>query len=378
MLGALHEESIHNNMRLSGEELNNARQRFALEQGSRAYLYLCRRNASQDPAFRETLLLCCLLFVLADLIWARYDSALQHLRGGLQILKEMTEVQTIDRALLENFERLDIQSSHFGMLKPFLKSIDQRWEHWHSPSPMSTLGSVQDVRHNVNNLLNMGIPFLANCWALSQAEIAAKYGELWHRQHSLLSIFKDLQQSINNFRNEYDKQINNRERQALDLSELQCLGQILSLKTCLMDGLAPVSMISEFEALLSASQQFISQLSNRPTISLTYGVNANLYVVASRCPQLFIQLEAINTLLSWPHCEGFINSNMAASLALATVKMELEHTNQLMKPLCDEQTEQELNQFLRELMRLTEHAECWPLMRAAKFPQPRLKTGGQA
>ncbi|KAF9884390.1 hypothetical protein FE257_001790 [Aspergillus nanangensis] len=367
MLGALHEESIQNKMRLSGENLTNAHQKFALEQRSRAFFYLSRRNASEDPQFRETLLLCCLLFALADLIWARYENALQHLRGGLQILKEIPEVQAVDPALLETFKRLDIQSSHFGLGKPFLFSNDEREECWPNHPPLLTLESLHDVKQSVDSLTSIGIPFLANCWPLSNVEIAANYGDLWHKQTWLLSNYKSLRRSIDNFRSEYDTQANYKELQALDLLQLQCLGQILSLETCLMDEPAPASMIPDYVTLLSACQHFMAQLSNPPTISLTYGVIAILYVVASRCPQFLVQLEAIHTLLSWPHCEGFINSNMTASLALASVKRKLEQNDQPNRSLCDKQTEQELSHFLVETLRLSAHSESWSVIRAATF-----------
>lgn len=368
MLGALHEESIQNKMRLSGENLNNPRQRFALEQGSRAFSYLFSRNDSRDPQFRETLLLCCLLFVLADLIWARYDKALQHLKGGLKILKEIPDGQVIDTTLLETFHRLDVQSSHFGMQKPYLVSANNVMQEFRLNDTLPpSVENLHDVKQHLDKLMAIGIPFLAQCWQLSNGEITTNYGYLWQKQTSLLSAYMSLQRSIEVLRNNYDTQTNPKDLQALNLLHIQCLGQILGLEHCLMKGSAPLSAIPQYKTLLSASQHFKAEISNLPSISLTYGVIANLYVVATRCPHLLIQLEAVDSLLSWPHCEGFLNSNMAASLALSTIKKGLEQNDPSSNTHYDDKTEHELSNFLLETLRSAEHAESWSIIRSAKF-----------
>ncbi|WP_205148956.1 hypothetical protein, partial [Faecalicatena contorta] len=123
-LGAVHEDSFQNQMRLSGENLFVPRHRFAIEQASRAISILNCRQASQDPQLREVVLICCLLFVISDLLLGQYDSALRHLRGGLGVLKEALEQQQhtipLDRSLIETYQRLDVEFSHFGPGKPFL------------------------------------------------------------------------------------------------------------------------------------------------------------------------------------------------------------------------------------------------------------------
>ncbi|CEJ62192.1 hypothetical protein PMG11_10700 [Penicillium brasilianum] len=87
MLAAVHQDSEANEMRLSGENLQRARHRFAIQQSSRAYTHLSQRRASNDPQYREVMLVCCLLFVISELLLGRYDNAFQHLHSGLRILK---------------------------------------------------------------------------------------------------------------------------------------------------------------------------------------------------------------------------------------------------------------------------------------------------
>ncbi|KAL4934242.1 uncharacterized protein BDV17DRAFT_285967 [Aspergillus undulatus] len=89
MLGAIHEDSFQNKMRLSEEDLCVPRHRFALEQASRAFAILNQRQASRDPQLREVVLLCCLLFVVCvTCFWASMSVPLKNFQGGLGVLRE--------------------------------------------------------------------------------------------------------------------------------------------------------------------------------------------------------------------------------------------------------------------------------------------------
>ncbi|KAL3479807.1 hypothetical protein BJX99DRAFT_244709 [Aspergillus californicus] len=366
VLGALHEDSDQNLMRLSGENLERPRHRLALDQASRAFAILSQRQVSHDPQFEEIVLLCCLLFVISDLLLAQYDSAFRHLRGGLQILGEAQQrrlhgqrhVLPVDSSLVQTFQRLDIESSHFGSGGPFLFSGNEP-DDCYEP----ILYGLQDVHQEVTRSLNMGIPFLANCWPLSAAEIEADFEYLYRKQQSYLSFNSRLQLQIQTLSTTSYHKFTYSERRKLDLSLLQCQGQLLALRTCLIDGPVPAYLTPEYEALLVASEAIMAKFSERPTVTLDYGIVPGLYVVASRCPDYSIRLRAIDAMLSWPHCEAIVNSNVTASMALQILKTELQVNDQRGPWIVDRQSEEELNRFLFKTLNST-HTANWSMTKS--------------
>lgn len=371
MLGSVHEDSVENRMRLSGENLHRALHRFALEQASRAYSFLSQRQASQDPQLREVVLVCCLLFLISELLLGRYDKAAHHLQSGLHIIKETQEYQLqiscrsllLDTTLVEVFQKLDVECSHFGPGTRFGANheLDQDWL---SRNVFSELRNVEDVHKSVTLLMNEGIPFLARCWPLSGGEIAACYGELSNRQQQLLSLYFQFQERFQTFKDIYYNNIDHLEQRAVDLLQIQCLGQILSLKTCLIKGPIPTRMTPEYLALLSAHESFLGKFSERPSFTLDYGIIPGLWVVASQCPQYSVRIEAIKMLQSWPHAEAFKNSNVAASLALEIIKKELQAEDGRVMSVIDEYADKELAHFLFETLRSTQYSENWSFIRA--------------
>ncbi|KAJ5986602.1 hypothetical protein N7451_010967 [Penicillium sp. IBT 35674x] len=366
MVGALHEDSGANKMRLSGENLQRARHRFALQQASRAYSHLSQRQTSNDPQYREVVLVCCLLFVISDLLLGRYDNAFQHLHSGLRILKETQDYHSIvslDESLVHIFQRLDIESAHFGAGAPFL------FTHFGVDDDVRTLDcfyrmqSVSDVHRSVTLLLNIGIPFLARCWPLSAVEIAAEYNELFQKQQQILSLNYEFQHHFRAFHRDFYHTLRGRDQQGVDLLQLQSLGQILSLKTCLVKGPVPASLTPEYISLFSAHQAFLAKSTDRPTFTLDYGIVPGLWVVASQCPDYSIRLQAIYTLQTWPHCEGIINSNVIVSMALKNLKAELQSHGQSYSSIIDSDTEEELSRFLFETFMSTKQVTNWSIIR---------------
>lgn len=372
MLGALHEDSNANKMRLSGENLQRPCHRFALEQASRAYSYLAQRQASKDPKFRGVILVCCLLFVMSDLLLGRYDDAFKHLHSGLRILKETQEglrMMRLDDSLIQTFERLDIESTHFGPGTPFLfprAGIDNEL---HNPDVFSNMRSVTDVHRKVTLLLNSGIPFLARCWPLSAVEISEEYTDLFQYQQQILSLNYKFQHQFGIFYHGFYHTLSDRDQRGIDVLQLQSLGQILSLKTCLIKGPVPESLTPEYIALLSAHQVLLAKFSDRPTFTLDYGVIPGLWVVASECPDYSVRLQAIHTLQTWPHCEGIINSNIVASAALESLKAELRIRGQLDRSIIDSDTEKELSRFLFDTLMSTQQAMNWSFLHGTNLLQ---------
>lgn len=372
MLGALHQDSEANEMRLSGEDLQRAHHRFALQQASRAYTHLSKRQASNDPQYREVVLVCCLLFVMSELLLGRYDNAIQHLHSGLRILKETQHYHStisLDDSLVHIFRRLDIESAHFGPGTPFLFTDLGIGDELYTPDPFSQMQNVSDVHRHVTFLLSIGIPFLARCWPLPAVDIAAEYDELFQQQQQILSLNYRFQHHFGIFYLDFYHTFRGRDQQAIHLLHLQSLGQILSLKTCLIKGPVPASFTPEYLALFSAHQEFLARFSYRPTLTLDYGVLPGLWVVASECPDYSIRLQAIYTLHTWPHFEGIINSNIMVSMALRRLKTELRTRGQSYRSIIEADMEEKLSRFLFETLTLTQQSTNWSFIRGSDLPQ---------
>jgi len=371
MLGALHQDSDANKMRVSGENLRQARHRFALQQASRAYTHLSQRQTSNDPEFREVMLVCCLLFVLSELLLGRYEKAFKHLHSGLQILKESQECHrnlSLDDSLVRIFRRLDVESAHFGSGTPFLFKYGGIGAdpNLNGEDPFLNMVKVTDVHRSVTILLNLGIPFLARCWPISASQVASEYEELFLKQQMILSLNLQFQSHFEIFLRDIYHTLSSRDQQSVDVLQLQSLSQILSLKTCLIKGSIPDTFTAEYLNLLLAHREFLARFPGRSTFTLDYGVLPGLWVVASECPNYSIRLQAIQTLHSWPHCEGIINSNVVVSMALRKLKKELGICGQPNSSIMDANLEEELSQYLVDMMS-EQQATNWSFIRGAEM-----------
>lgn len=371
MLGALHEDSEENRMRLLGEDLDRPRHRFAVEQAARSYALLNRRRASQDPQLRKVVLLCCLIFVLSELLLGRYDSALQHLRSGLRILKEMqgSERLSIDPCIVQTFQRLDIQSSHFGPGAPFLFAGDGL-EELSDGDFVTVLRDLHEVRHRLNLLMNAGASFIAKCWLMTPAEIQAQYGVLCQQQQRIISLYHRFRHQFDTFHRQNFHRVRYKEQRGMEIVRLQFMSQLVTIKTCLVREPIPDNLTPEFVALLSAHEAFLAKFPERPTLTMDYGIIPGLYTVAIRCPRPHIRLRAINALRSWPHYEAIVNSNISAAVAQEALKADLEDRRDIAPTGV---ADQELTRFFNHTLVSTPDILNWSPIRTITVLQGQQK-----
>ncbi|OGM43367.1 hypothetical protein ABOM_008727 [Aspergillus bombycis] len=256
MLGAIHQESEENGMRLTGANLYRMRHRFALDQSSRSFSLLNKRSKSHDPQLYQVLLLCCLVYIISEILWGHYESAIKHLNSGLRVLKEFKANRSletpVEHFLAAEFTRLDAQASHFGGGRPQLHTdigLDDKLLDSSSTVAFSTFTEVQDV---LSHLLNAGIPFLAQCWRLSPQQIIQEYAALSFTQLKLLSRYHAFMHRFELFCKHSYRDLNEREKRKADLVRIQCFSQTLPLKICLLRSAVPEAFIPEYITLVSA------------------------------------------------------------------------------------------------------------------------------
>ncbi|OJJ46406.1 hypothetical protein ASPZODRAFT_16174 [Penicilliopsis zonata CBS 506.65] len=329
MLSAVHEECEEHGMQMSDAVLCTERVRlFSLQQSTRAVALLARRLASHDPQLRSIVLLCCLLFVLADVLRTHYHRAWMHLRSGLRIIAELEthgQLDSVDPSLIAVFRRLDIQASLYGAAShPILCTdntlpLDRLLPPCDGP-PFTTLDHAQEV---LASLLERGIPFISTVLALFPTKPVAQseYASLHLTQGRLLSAFTQFAERLALFTSTHVL-VTEKHRRGAHIMHCLTIGQILVLRTCLFQGPVPPSFIPEYRAVLEAHESHLAGFSHRPTLVLNHGVIANMYVLATRCPDISLRVRAIRLLRAWPHYEGLHSSSIAALLALDILRKE--------------------------------------------------------
>ncbi|KAI2967721.1 transcriptional regulator family: Fungal Specific TF [Aspergillus niger] len=312
MLSAAHQESELHNMQISARSRIGSQQYyFSLQQSTRAIALLNQRRNSQDPQLRQTILLCCLLFVLFDVLVAQYDSAFTHLHGGLRILKE-----------------LEIQGKLESEVEPSIVAAFRR---------LDTQASLYDTRFPILSL---------------------EYGN-----QSPLKLFEAPTGGFTSL-----SQLSEKEQLGADITYLLYLGHTLTLKTVLIRGPVPESLVPEFIALLQAHEDMIEKLKSVSGLVMDHVMIAHMYLVATQCPDVGIRIRAIRLLRSWPHYEGLHSSNVTALMALGALKRDFPNEDKALSML---QTTDAENEFLVDSLESIKNGvgePTIPLFRMSELP----------
>ncbi|GKZ17850.1 hypothetical protein AbraIFM66951_012116 [Aspergillus brasiliensis] len=320
MVSAIHQDAEEKGMRLAGEELENPKHLFALEQAARSFAYLRKRRASTDPQLREVMLVCCLLFVMAELLLGEFARAFVHLRSGIQILEESLRLGIpVIPCLSETLRVLNSQSAYVGDLGsgPDIEACE------FDVGVLKEFDSLKEARQGFQRIMYKVVPFIGTAWSLSETEILANYEDLCIKRRRLSSSLEHIAERFESFYQRKYAGLRMKEQVGADIVRLQLLTKRIILKTCLIDPYDQRLLTLEYMNLLSGYEAFMERFPSRPTITLDYGLSTGLFAVASKCPDLGIRLRAVEALRRWPHYEGMINSNAGAGIAVEGIKLEL-------------------------------------------------------
>ncbi|PIG83107.1 carboxylesterase family protein, partial [Aspergillus arachidicola] len=319
---------------LAIQSLDNSWQRFAIDQCGRAYALLIARSASQDPTLQQVTLVCCMLFVLSELMRGYYDLAFTHLRNGLQILKDAgcrqlpdacpTHTSTIEQSLVDTFSHLDMQSAYFGVGEPVLPvqlGLSLRESDEGDVKPFQ---HVCEARRVLDRLMGAVFQFHTSVSPLSPAEISVKYGYLSTRQFDLSSQLRHFSRAFDALYKSVFAQCGSKEKRGVDIIYLHHLSLSTILETCLLDRTKEVlnHYTPTFENIVTLAEAITASFTERPSILLHMGVIAPLFFVSTECSEHEVRWRAIRALQSWPHREGTWDSSFVARIAIETIKAE--------------------------------------------------------
>jgi hypothetical protein len=312
---------------LANEDLDNSWHRFAIDQCGRSFACLSARSASQDPNLQRVILVCCILFVLSELMRGQYNLAFTHLKNGLRILKDgnhssdqsRSRGPAIEQCLVEVFAHLNAQSAYFGVEGlPILFDSGL-------PSPKTdksepVFQTLTEAQEAFNPLLSSMSQAYSKITACSPPGIRGDLAP-WH-----FDVTLKLKRFARCFKPFYENPIHQRsikEQRGADIIYMQQLTLSVTLGSLLNPDGEPLDHdIIIFRELVSLGEAVTSSFTDRPSILLGMGIIAPLFFVSTKCRQPDIRWRAVRALQSWPHREGPWDSHLLARIAMETIRAE--------------------------------------------------------
>ncbi|KAL4745336.1 hypothetical protein BDW72DRAFT_211497 [Aspergillus terricola var. indicus] len=331
---------------------------FALEQSGRSFALLNRRRMSEDPYLQTIILVCCLLFVMCELLHRNIATAVCHVQSGLRILHGMkisrhvcglnlTGPSMFDESIVETFLGLQGSSVFFGTKETL--PIDQSFV-FQQPYDMylQTFTSLQQARKVLSPLLHTLWLFVAQCMKASDAQRAAMYATLQRRQLLLLTYFARFLQHFDAFcmttygttvfsSVSIPMSLSQATRKAYRTAELTRLAVITSIfctktATALTNQSQPLPKfyVAECEAIIAAAENAMRNLKadldgDSPTLTPQHEIVPAVYVAAVRCADLGVCCRGIAALREWNSEEGFMSSSLCAAILEEALKKRLKN-----------------------------------------------------
>ncbi|PYH80239.1 hypothetical protein BO82DRAFT_338440 [Aspergillus uvarum CBS 121591] len=334
---------------------------FALEQSSRSFALIHRRRRSHDPQLQEVILVCCLLFIICELLRGNVTEATFHLQGGLQILHTMNierrssglELSSggVDECVVESFMNFQEGSIYYGLKEPLRFDsqfvYDQPYEAYLQP-----FQSLSYARRAFRPLQHTGFELIATCMSASEADIASNYSTIHFQQHRLIALLTRYLQALDDFclrtfgitsftcpvmATSRDP-ARRREYRELELTRLTCLALLLGLKTATYSKRQPSvpdRHLCERKSLMAAAQTVMRKFDgpDRPAFAPTSTIVAAVYIAAHVCPDHTFYCLASDLLRSWSSDEGFMSSTMNAKILDESLKLYLAQVWRSAAPL---------------------------------------------
>lgn len=324
------------------------------------------------------MLLCCLLFVITQLLRSQYDEAFRHLQSGLKILDEAKEnpcEPPVAQCIVAAFTNLEIQSLQYGAYEVVLENNGFEHQICALDTP-EVFSNFQEARRSLDLILGAVFRFLTWCGGLSEEEILSDYEALHQKQLELLS-------QCNEFGSRFElfcgpRTFNAKEQRGADIMRLVQRSLALAVKTCLLrDEPALNYYTSEHEKHISMAAEIMTRFPDRPSVTLDIGIIPPLYFAAMWCRDHNVRRRAIAVLKSWPHREGLFESEWAAWVASEQLKAEtmseLEESSRIGASGQHSKAEKgrwsglEISGFsLEDALSSTKCMERWPCVRAIR------------
>ncbi|KAL3455050.1 hypothetical protein BJX64DRAFT_91207 [Aspergillus heterothallicus] len=338
-VSALQEVSEAAGVAILPEDMSERTHRFALYQYNRALEHLTSRMRSNDPNVRNTVLVCCILFIVFELIRGKYDQAILHLQNGMHVLgtgkfdyhalyqAHPALQRDVEDSLAAALVHLDLQSAHFGASNTHtqldLAMLESGGSCWPDRVHFNSLHDAWVARDRIFLQFCM---FLALCDSLTDAEIAADFTVLSREQ-------KKQQIQLLNFAEALDRleetcvlqgTFTEKDRGSLELLRMHHMGVSAIIDSCLIKSPKVISSIfsERFNNVVDVVEKITARFLDkrdetgpRLTLLMETGLIGPICLVIDKCHNIDIAQRALRVMESWPHREGLWDSTLASSVA---------------------------------------------------------------
>lgn len=321
---------------------------FAQEQSGRSFAILNRRRMSEDPQLQNVILICCLLFIMCELLHGNIGNALFHMDSGLRIVDSMNiqrhisvlELRSPDMlkdSVVETFLVLQSSAVFYGIKQindTELQFVFQR----RYEAYIQGFRTLTHARRVLNPLLHTTYLFVAQCMKASDLQMTAMYSNLQGQQYLLLSYLTQFLQLFEKLCIEsygtfsfIDSHSNNptpnREQREAEITRLSALCCILGVKISLFSKSEPLpaNMVPECEALIEAAEIAMKKFHDQaPILTAHHEIVPALYIAVVRCPDYGLHCRGIDAMRSWRSEENFMSANLNSDTLEEGLKLELK------------------------------------------------------
>ncbi|PYI12550.1 hypothetical protein BO78DRAFT_6085 [Aspergillus sclerotiicarbonarius CBS 121057] len=331
-LSAIHEDYERRGMAMKPDYRHH---RFALEQYNRAMSMLRKRIQSNDPQVREIALMCCVVFVVLELLEGKYQNAFAHLQQGLSILDSQSgHTSATECALAKAFLHLNVQQSHFGGPDVRVTLHPPKGRVAEATYESVKIRSLPEAKERIRVLMNNIFHFQSCCNLFFRGDLESDILSLSARQCKLQCQLSDYRADLEEFIWSHNT------RHAWTLREVRSVDVIrvhLATLASLLGGSLDTTEMSydrflpEFKRINEFSEQIISsfkteyeEISRLPSMVMDTGILPSLFWSCVKCRDSQTRRHSARLLQVWPHREGIYDSRLILMICQGLIAIETE------------------------------------------------------
>ena len=325
-LASLHEVySVHHRYKPGGDQ-------YSLKQYNKSLAGLNRYISTAKNMSIDIVLICCVLFTTFESLRGDFDSAGQHLQGGLKILSNSGRVPRSSKVVYENlvplFFRLRVQAT--PIIDADLTLDD--------PTTIATclpkkFSSLVEARNTFYFIVSLVLNFCrANVLGLQDLEVQTGMPAkiLLEQQAYYTSLLVQWQVGFDELHSRLSIIMDDKDRDAAILLQLHytivatMLDFTLIFSECNFDLLLP-----QFQKIVSLAKSSIEATDatgvflQKKFLCVDMGITAPLFLVATKCRDPFLRREAAHLIL-FPGRECTWHTLGAAAIAKRVIAIEEE------------------------------------------------------
>ncbi|KAL3452708.1 hypothetical protein BJX65DRAFT_292714 [Aspergillus insuetus] len=330
---ALHEGTLRQQRHWAHTRSLDVRHRdFALKQYGRALSSLAARLRSNDPQMRYVTLVCCIVFVLFELLNDNYSGVLVHLQNGVNVLTNTTgeparasiiggaihpsgsNSHRFDAALRRTFAHLDVQSIYFDRASRAMNIYPSYGDPVNLDDCPVWFDNLYGAKETIDPLLNNVLAI----WRVSQMILRDKdarsgpaYENLLAEQHRMRTYLARHVTAFTQFLTRHPP-VTARDLRSRDVILLDHIVLFMNVEACI--GLSEMvfdawhaewtQTVNLIEKIIRSAIAEFGSVSALPNVVFDLEINLPLGWVVLKCRDPVLRQRALDLQRLWPHSEG--------------------------------------------------------------------------